>query len=370
MFRLSLGQTCIAVLILGSSYAFAQTSLTTTELQLKQPVERTIAAGEVHSYSVKLEQSQILKVVASQRGADVVVRAFAPDGTKLGEFDSPTGGEGPETVDVFADQAGKYRIEVALFATLSGKYEINVVELRAATKAEAERHRAEKELLAQEEQQWDEANRVLDVSALDHFMADDYVNYSARGQVSDKRSFLAGVAQRKAATTTTNMMFRHEMDSVALRVYGDAAMSSGRVVISSTQNGREQKFPGRFVHLWLLRGGRWQIAGDMYFQDDPLPVTRTEVKLAPGIVDSYVGTFDVAGGPQIIFIKKGADLVVDFGGFQDTLTAESDTELFSKNAGVEFTFVRNSRGDVTHMIIVDNGGRASKGIKVPDKPTM
>ena len=357
---------CVAGLIFGLSYAFGQSSPTPTPLQLKQPIERTIAAGEVHAYSVKLAQTDILKVVANQRGADVVVRAFAPDGTKLGEFDSPTGGQGPETVELFADQAGNYRIEVALFATLSGKYEINLLELRAATKAEAERHRTEKELLVQMEKPWDEANRVLDLSALDHLMADDYVNYTARGQISDKQSFLAAAALRK--TAAQNVTERHEMDAVALRVYGDAAMSSGRVVISATQNGREQKFPGRFVHLWLLRGGRWQIAGDMFFQDDPLPVTRTEVKLPPGIIDSYVGTFYVANGPRFVFIKKGDDLVVDFGGFQDALTAESESELFSKNASIEFTFVRNAQGEVTHIITVDNSGRASKGVKVKEKP--
>jgi len=30
-------------------------------------------------------------------------------------------------------------------------------------------------------------------------------------------------------------------------------MDSGRVVITQTQNDKEQKYPGRFVHLWLRR---------------------------------------------------------------------------------------------------------------------
>src|ERR1051325_1417298 len=149
------------------------------------------------------------------------------------------------------------------------------------------------------------------------------------------------------------MTERHEMDAVGLRVFGDATMSFACIVISATQNGREQKFPGRFVHLWLLRGGRWQIAGDMFLQRRS--AARDTYPSKAGSEDHRQLRWHIryCWRPAAHLYEKGDDLVVDLGGFQDTLTAESDSELFSKNASDEFTFVRNSQGG-THILLIDN----------------
>ena len=363
MFRISNAQLCSSLLFLTSSFAIAQTSSNVTELKLKTPIERTIASGDVHTYNIKLTQGQILRLVANQRGVDVVVRAFAPDGTKMGDFDSPTGTEGSETVNLFAELAGVYRLEITPFTALGGgRYDITIEEIRAATKSEMERHKVEKQLLTQLEQPWDEANRLIDTVQLERLMAVDYLNYSVtnRGANQDKQTFLSEASRRKSASS--NVISHHETDDVTLRVYGDAAMATGRVVITANQNGREQKFPGRFVHLWLLRGGRWQIAGDMFFPANPLPIARTAVKLDPQIYEPYVGKYELDGLTQLTFTKAGDNLLLQIGESQDTLYPESDSEFFSKSADVQFTFVRNARGEVTHLIMTENG-RASKGVK-------
>src|SRR5712691_5822944 len=110
-----------------------------TSLQPGTPIERALSAGQTHSYSVSLEQDQLLQLVVDQRGIDVVVRVFSPAGKRLGEFDSPNGTEGPENVSVIAEAAGVYRIEVAPlggYENPSGRYEIKIVELRKATEEE------------------------------------------------------------------------------------------------------------------------------------------------------------------------------------------------------------------------------------------
>ena len=113
-----------------------------TSLRPGQPIERTIAQGETHAFGVRLEQNQFLQVVVDQRGIDVVVRVFAPDGKRLGEFDSPNGANGPEGVSLVAHDTGLYRIEVAPLGqdqrTASGRYEIRILDLRQATKEELE----------------------------------------------------------------------------------------------------------------------------------------------------------------------------------------------------------------------------------------
>ena len=111
-----------------------------TSLQPGTPIERSLAAGQSHSYTISLEQDQFLQLVVDQRGIDVVVRVFSPAGRRLGEFDSPNGTDGPENVTVIAEAAGVYRIDVAPLdqnqAPRPGRYEIKIVELRKATEEE------------------------------------------------------------------------------------------------------------------------------------------------------------------------------------------------------------------------------------------
>src|SRR5207302_6282599 len=78
-------------------------------LQLGTPIDRTLAAGQSHRYTIKLELDQIAQLVVDQRGIDVIVRVFSPGGRRLGEFDTPNGTEGPENVPVIAPVAGADR---------------------------------------------------------------------------------------------------------------------------------------------------------------------------------------------------------------------------------------------------------------------
>jgi len=78
---------------------------------------------------------QYLHVVVDQRGIDVAVALFTPDGKKISEVDSEHIVEGSETVSTIAEAPGAYLIEVRSpeKTAKTGRYEIKVEELRAAT---------------------------------------------------------------------------------------------------------------------------------------------------------------------------------------------------------------------------------------------
>ncbi|MDX6384495.1 MAG: hypothetical protein QOK48_2068 [Blastocatellia bacterium] len=126
------------ILLFAAQVTNAQTDL--TMLQTGTPVERTLAAGQSHTYGIDLEEDQFLQFVVDQHGIDVVVRVVSPTGRKLGEFDTPNGAEGPEEVTVIANAAGVYRIEVVPLgqseSSRPGRYEIKIIELRKATEQE------------------------------------------------------------------------------------------------------------------------------------------------------------------------------------------------------------------------------------------
>jgi CHAT domain-containing protein/Tfp pilus assembly protein PilF len=113
----------------------AQIAQETDSLESGKPIERELSGGQSHSYKITMISGQYLHVVVAQRGIDVAVALFAPDGKKISEVDSEHLVEGSETVSMIAEAPGAYLIEVRSpeKAAKTGHYEIKVEELRAAT---------------------------------------------------------------------------------------------------------------------------------------------------------------------------------------------------------------------------------------------
>ncbi len=124
-----------------------------TSLEIGKPIERELQPNEAHTYQVNLSLNQYLRVVVDQRGIDVVVRLFNPDGKKIAEVDSPNGEHGPEPVSVVGDQTGSYRLEVRSREThvQPGRYEIKIEEIRPAIQQDNMRIAAEREYLQAEQ---------------------------------------------------------------------------------------------------------------------------------------------------------------------------------------------------------------------------
>jgi hypothetical protein len=56
-------------------------------LEPGRPVERELSGGQWHSYKIALVSNQYLHIEVEQRGIDVAVALFTPDGKKVGEVD-------------------------------------------------------------------------------------------------------------------------------------------------------------------------------------------------------------------------------------------------------------------------------------------
>jgi CHAT domain-containing protein/Tfp pilus assembly protein PilF len=104
-------------------------------LESGKPVERELSGGQSHSYKITLISGQYLNIVVEQRGIDVAVALFTPDGRKISEVDGEQVTVRSETISAIAEAPGAHRIEVrsAEKAAQTGRYEIKVEELRAAT---------------------------------------------------------------------------------------------------------------------------------------------------------------------------------------------------------------------------------------------
>src|SRR5215813_3820043 len=124
---LSLSMRLYLILILSVISAVAQEP--PRSLVSDSPIERELSGGQIHAYTVRLTANQIARVIAEQKGIDVVVSVIAPDGVKLFEVDSPNGSAGEEPATIAAQQNGLYRIEIRSLDknAAPGRYAITLV---------------------------------------------------------------------------------------------------------------------------------------------------------------------------------------------------------------------------------------------------
>lgn len=132
------------------------------QLEQRKPVEREVKAGETHAYAIALEAGQFFDAAVNQRGIDLIVRMFAPSGSKIAEIDSPNGTQGDEPIVLEAKTAGTYRIEISPLDqpgnTSAGRYEIRINEILSAdayAKRLAEKKRKQQVVVA-----WLKANAI------------------------------------------------------------------------------------------------------------------------------------------------------------------------------------------------------------------
>jgi hypothetical protein len=119
----------------ASERSLTQSVQESDSLEPGKPVEREIYGGQSHSYRITMISGQYLQVMVAQRGVDMAVALFAPDGKKISEANSDHTIEGSETVSMIAEAPGAYLIEARSpeKTAKTGRYEIKVEELRAAT---------------------------------------------------------------------------------------------------------------------------------------------------------------------------------------------------------------------------------------------
>ncbi len=93
-------------------------------LQPGQPIERTLASGDAHAYTLDLASGQFVLGTADQQTVDVVVTLTGPDGERIRSFDDS--GRGPDTFQFITEAAGRYTMTVTPYGGEEGQYTIRL----------------------------------------------------------------------------------------------------------------------------------------------------------------------------------------------------------------------------------------------------
>jgi ketosteroid isomerase-like protein len=105
-----------------------------------------------------------------------------------------------------------------------------------------------------------DAVRRNDASALDHLLAQDYVEVSPLGQL-DKRAQVIGFYRTasNARTGQASEVAAVTIDDLSVRVYGDLAVAIVRESFKVNVSGQPVPRPMRSTLVWRQAGGAWML---------------------------------------------------------------------------------------------------------------
>ncbi len=220
------------------------------------------------------------------------------------------------------------------------------------TKSASQNSSAEQEIIKLERERLDAYARA-DREAFDRIVAEGFTMTHSDGSISDK-------AQERNVlrpSTASKPLPALAIEEVRVRIYGDAAVITGRLVEQGERVGRLSL---RFTNTYVRRQKRWQIVAGQLTR---LPQERTAtVSVNPNVLDGYVGQYEFAPNFIITITRNGNQLITEVGGRKSELTAESETQFSIPEANIRVTFVKDANNRVTHIIFNENGheGQARK----------
>lgn len=102
------------------------------------------------------------------------------------------------------------------------------------------------------ENDWLQAFFKNDGAFAARFLADDYLGTDEHGDVKDRTQKVAEIKAGEHLSTSG------ELDNIRVRVYGEAAVITGRHIMKGLFQGKEYRSPYLWTDVFIKRDGRWQ----------------------------------------------------------------------------------------------------------------
>ena len=216
---------------------------------------------------------------------------------------------------------------------------------------------AEQELLRITREMIDTSLRG-DKSAFERYTADTYIETDFNGTVTTRARILDNFLTPPASMKPTL-----ELQDVQVHVYGDTAVMSSRGIYRAEANGQKITNSFRTTDVWLRRDGRWQMIAS---HASEIPPDRVAVKVNPKIFDAYVGAYEISPGLVFTVTRDGDKLMGQWTSSKKLheLQPQNETTFFIKGDPDLDIFVKDEKGQVTHVIFRSMDGREIKAKKI------
>ena len=180
-----------------------------------------------------------------------------------------------------------------------------------------------------------------DKPAFERLVTDDLTLTHSSGQVANKAEVMAVMRP----STPERPLPALSTEDVKVRVYGDAAVMTGRLVETAGDGRRVVVFS--FTNTYIKQNGRWRMSAG---QLTTFSRERATIKLDPKTYDAYVGQYRNPAGRILNIVREGDRLLVEAGGQKEELFPAAEAQFFIKAADVLLVFVKDEQGRVIRLI--------------------
>jgi ketosteroid isomerase-like protein len=112
--------------------------------------------------------------------------------------------------------------------------------------------------IRQQDEQRIHAQIAADVIALRRIYADDFLGIGPTGVVRNKEQVIADFTSHELTYQSITTA------DVRVRIYGNAAVETGRSTMIGVDKGRAVPHENRFTRVWVVKEGRWQLVANHY----------------------------------------------------------------------------------------------------------
>jgi hypothetical protein len=209
------------------------------------------------------------------------------------------------------------------------------------------------------------AYNSCDIAGMQQHFSDDVEFYH------DKGGLTVGLQNLITATKTNlcgneNFRLRREAVAGSIKVYPlqksgvtYGAIISGEHVFYVVEKGKPERLDGlaKFTHVWMLTDNNWKMSRILSYDHGPAPYInrRKVIKVADVVLDQLSGQY-IAPQSGICTVRRENDLLnLTIGDQKYILHPQSDNSFFAKDRDLTFEFKRNEKGNVSKLIVRENG---------------
>ena len=121
------------------------------------------------------------------------------------------------------------------------------------------------------QRRWEKALQQFDPESMRSLLAEDDLQTDFRGLVQDKGSWIQSFKSVATAVHSGNTQWEISFADEKMRVYGNAAVVTGRGTFNGVRSGAPVNRVIRFTTVWVKREGAWQLVS---YQATPIEPQR------------------------------------------------------------------------------------------------
>ncbi|MHA7057763.1 nuclear transport factor 2 family protein [Aquimarina sp. M1] len=238
------------------------------------------------------------------------------------------------------------------------------------TLLKAQSKRSLKKTILELDNKFWESYNSCDINTFKTFFVEDFEFYHDKGGLTAGLDNMISSVKNELCKPE-NPSVRREVVEGSVEVFpltNYGAIITGEHVFYVSEKGKEERLAeiAKFTHVWQHKDNQWKMTRVLSYDHQPAPqnTDKKEITLSDEILNQYTGTYQAPQTGTVVITKKDQLLEINAGKMQVIVYPQTETLFFHKQSPLTFEFIKNSKGDISRIIVRENGQIAEEAQKI------